>query len=367
MLVRPHSRPLVAALLLAATASAGCAARQKQEDVVWPIAPEKPRIKYVRTLTDSSDVASGARRFWERLAGKRPLAVFNPTYLALDPDGRLYVACTPVSQVLVFDFAAGTVGRAAAVEGFRPDSPYGLAVDGDGNLYVGDQKQNLVWVYGRDGRYLRQIGKGMFERPTGVAFDRQRGLLYVVDGSNGSSRRHRVEVFDRDGRHLRTIGTRGEGPGQFNFPSFIAVAPDGDIYVADTGNFRIQVFDPEGQLVKMYGSSGDQPGQFGRVKGMAFDSFGNLYVVDGQTAIVQMFSPTLRPLMAFGGPAARKEFMAVPNGIAIDANNNIYVSDYGFNHVNQYVLFNTTKSDSADPSDAAKSPPAPAPTALPAR
>lgn len=355
-----HGGALPIAFLAALAAASGCATPKKPERVVWPFPPEKARIEYVRTLKGPADVESGIQRFWTSVSGKRPLKVFNPTALALSDDGkRLYVSCSSIGLVLYFDFAKGVLERAADVEGHRPDRPYGLAVDGQGNLYVGDQAAQLVWMYSASGKFLRQIGRGMLDRPAGLAFDRKRQLLYVVDGSNGNSTRHRVLVFAPDGRLLRTIGTRGLNPGEFNFPSFITVGPDGKVYVADTLNFRIQVFDAEGAFLTMLGQIGEGPGQFGKAKGIAFDSFGDLYVVDGQLGIVQMFSPGFRPLMAFGGVARREELMQVPNDIAIDSQNNIYVSDFGFDHVNQYRLINTTAEETLAADVGAAGAPAP--------
>lgn len=327
---------------------AGCAGPRQSERVAWPLPPDKPRIVYVRSISNTADVESGGRRLWRSLSGAKATAVFNPTVLAVGPDDRLYVSLTTSGTVLVLDLANGTAARTAGEEGKRPSRPYGLALDGDGNLYVGDQGDKVVWKYDASGKFVRQIGKGLFDRPVGVAFDRQRRLLYVVDGSNGSTQRHRVEVFDPDGNHLRTIGKRGSAPGEFNFPSAIAVAPDGRVFVADTGNFRVQVFDPEGNFVTMFGSIGEGPGLMGRAKGLAFDTFGNLYVVDGQLQAVQLFNAKFHPLMAFGGPANRKEYMFVPNGIAIDSKNHIFVADFGFNHVNEYELVNTTAADSVE-------------------
>ncbi len=346
------------ASIVAVAVASGCATAKNPRRVVWPPPPEKTRIEFVRTLRSSSDVESGLRRFWSAISGTRGITLENPTALALSPDEkRLYVSCAPKGLVVLFDFEKGTARLAANVDGRRPKMPFGLAVDGDGNLYVGDQGDKVVWVYSADGKFLRQIGKDMFDRPAGVAFDRRRRLLYVVDGSFGGSRRHRVEVFAPDGRHLRTIGTRGSNPGEFNFPSYVTVAPDGKVYVADTLNFRIQVFDPEGTFLTMFGEGGEAPGQFGKIKGIAFDSFGNLYVVDGQVAIVQMFNSKFQPLMYFGGALRLPEFMYVPNSIVIDSRNRIYVSDFAFSHVNEYALVNTTAADSDESAPKAQSAP----------
>jgi sugar lactone lactonase YvrE len=354
MIMRPittstSSSRLALLVPVAAAAITACAGpKPPVERVAWPLPPDKPRIQYVRSITNSGDLESGLRRFWRSVTGAKATALFNPTIIAIGPDDRLYVSLTTSGTVLVFDLAKGVAARTAGEEGRRPSRPYGLALDGEGNLYVGDQGEKLVWKYDKDGKFVRQIGKGMFDRPVGVAFDRQRRLLYVVDGSNGSTDRHRVEVFDVDGRHQRTIGRRGTAPGEFNFPTAIAIAPDGRVFVADTGNFRIEIFAPDGEFITMFGSIGEGPGLLGRAKGLAFDNFGNLYVVDGQLQGVQLFSPKFRPLMAFGGAVNRPEYMTIPNGIAIDSRNHIFVADFAFNHVNEYELVNTTAADSEE-------------------
>ena len=63
--------------------------------------------------------------------------------------------------------------------------------------------------------------------------------MYVVDSEN-----NRVEVFDSDGHFLEKWGERGIGPGEFSYPTAIAVDCNGDVYVADTNNNRVERFDP---------------------------------------------------------------------------------------------------------------------------
>jgi DNA-binding beta-propeller fold protein YncE len=364
--IRPARRAaraaVFAAALAAAALSSACAGAQKPtEKYVWPYPPEKPRIEFVRAFSGTDDFDdSGTRNLWRNIYGGRRYGVFNPTGLALSPDEkRLYVTCAPVGRVTVFDLESGKVAPAANAEGKEPRMPLGVALDAEGNLYVGDQAERLIWVYGPDGKFLRQIGKGQFNRPVGLAIDRKRQILYAVDVGNGESDPHRVQAFSLDGRLLRSIGSRGADPGQFQFPSYVAVAPDGRVYVADTLNFRVQVFDPEGAIVTAFGGIGEQSiGQFARVKGIAFDSFGNVYVADGQTSIVEMFSPVHQPLMFFGGPGQLPALMQLPNAIAIDSKNNIFVADYWFNQVKQYRLVNTTAEDSRVGGPSASSKPA---------
>ena len=77
---------------------------------------------------------------------------------------------------------------------------------------------------------------GQFSYPHGLAIDGD-GDVYVSDRSN-----HRVQVFDPQGRFLRKWGAEGTGDGEFAFPERLAIDRDGDVYVADTFNDRIQVF-----------------------------------------------------------------------------------------------------------------------------
>ncbi len=95
-----------------------------------------------------------------------------------------------------------------------------------------------------DGAHVRTIGSagagaGLFQRPSGVAFDAA-GHIVVVEIDN-----HRVQVLRySDGAHVRTIGSYGSGNGQFFHPyGGIAIDSDGRIVVADTYNHRVQVLE----------------------------------------------------------------------------------------------------------------------------
>lgn len=346
----PTSRrtPLLAALVLLTTA-AGCSGPQKPSTFVWPLPPDKPRVRFVRAFSGSAEFdTSGWSRFRRAITGSgSALTLFNPTTIALSPDDRrLYVSCSGKAYVLEFDRASGNVRYFPFQDGYEPKVPYGVAVDSDGSVFVADSLGKQVMIYSADGRFLRRVGNGIMERPVGITIDRRRRLVYVVDGGSKQSSRHLVEVFAPDGRHLRTIGRSGNGPGEFLFPTNVAVAPNGNVYVADTLNSRIQVFDTNGTLVTTFGFLGDVPGGMGKVKGLAFDAFGNLHAVDAQNVYVQMFNARHQPLMAYGGPGKISELMSLPNGIAIDAKNHIFVADFGSNQVKEYELFNTTAADS---------------------
>lgn len=354
---RPVSKRALA-LALAAAALAGCATtgRAPAVDVRWPLPPDVARIRYLRTIANEYDLeVSSWRRVARVFVPPDPAAVVgNTTGLALSPDERaLYVASASTSSVLRIDLAEGRIARVAREEGRRPAVPHSVAVDTEGNLFVAD-RAGEIWVFSPEDKFLRRFGADQLDRPTGIAIDRRRQLLYVVDGSQVKSQHHRVEVFSLRGEHLRTIGTRGADPGNFNFPTNVAVAPDGRLYVVDMLNFRIQVFDPDGGLLAMFGAPGaGAPGTFDKAKAAAFDAFGNVYVVDSAQGFVQLFNPEHQVLMAFGGHAELPGYMAVPNCIVIDSKNTIYVGDFARRAVSVYQLINTTAEDSKPPPPAA--------------
>jgi hypothetical protein len=84
----------------------------------------------------------------------------------------------------------------------------------------------------------------MFGEVTAVAFD-ARDNLYVLDGMSA-----RVMVYDRNGRFVRQIGSRGGGPGEFQRPMGLAVAPEGTVYVSDPMRRAVSVFDTDGAFVR---------------------------------------------------------------------------------------------------------------------
>jgi sugar lactone lactonase YvrE len=351
------------AVLATLLAAAGCASAppKPSDKLVWPIAPDKPRVRYVRTYRTAADLdASGWQRFRRAIVGvDTKNVVINPTALALSPDEtRLYVSCSSSGRVLQLDFKEGTMTAAANEDGHRPKHPFGLATDAQGNLYVADEMDKVVWVYLPTGGFLRQIGRGLLDRPTGIAIDRRREILYVSEGGRVDNGRHQIEVFSLAGEHLNTIGKRGTGPGEFNFPSYLAVSEDGTLFVSDTLNFRIQKFDREGNLLGFFGSSGSSVGGFNKIKGLAFDNAGLLHVADSANSFVQIYNSRQQLLLPYGGPGAVDGLMASPTGIAIDSRNTIYVSDLTADRISQYVLVDTSGAD-GEPAAAGKTPPAP--------
>ena len=100
-----------------------------------------------------------------------------------------------------------------------------------------------------------------------------------------------------------SFGPKGKSPGQLNLPWGLAVAPGGDVYVADWGNDRIQRFSPDGKPLAVYGASGLGDGQFRRPSGVAVDPEGYMYVADWGNERVQVLDPDGGFVMGLRGQA----------------------------------------------------------------
>jgi DNA-binding beta-propeller fold protein YncE len=346
---------------LLAVAAAACAHPPPRPPVVWPEPPDTPRIRFVQSFRSGDDLDRSTMAELGRTlrGGGSRVGIASPMGLAISADGqRLYIADLRVNKVLVADFKEKRLSEFAPDTGFN--LPFNVALDAQENVYISESGARRVAVYSKDGRRLRTFGQELV-RPTGLALDQERKLVYVADTAGAESESHKVQVYTLDGRLVREIGQRGASEGEFNFPSYLALDKAGNLYVSDALNFRIQQFDPEGKFVRSFGEAGDTPGTFSRLKGIALDSFGNVYVAEGEHSAVQIFSPSpgFQLLMYFGGKANMIEYMDLVAPIAIDPQTNrIYVGNNENARINVYELINTSAAGSTQTQQAQTQAPA---------
>lgn len=211
-------------------------------------------------------------------------------------------------------------------------SPKGLALDGQGNLYVADSQNHRIQVFDAQGEHVRAWGSegtqaGQFKEPWGVAVAAN-GEVYVADTWN-----HRIQVFDQAGKFLRMWGAFGEtgrvdGPGTSLYgPRDLAFDGEGFLLIADTGNKRVVKCDPQGNMARAVGGIGDGDGQMQEPVGIAVGQEGNLYVADTWNQRLQVFDGQLGFLRQW--PIYAWEGMSVVNKpyLALDAEGHVYATD----------------------------------------
>jgi DNA-binding beta-propeller fold protein YncE len=145
------------------------------------------------------------------------------------------------------------------------------------------------------GRLLRAFGAGMFVFPHGIFVDRE-GNVWATDAQGKNGKGHQVFKFSPEGKVLLTLGkpgVAGDGPDEFNMPSAVLIAPNGDIFVGDghggDSNARIVKFDKNGKFIKTWGHKGSAPGEIDIPHTLAMDSRGRLFEGDRQNNRIQIF------------------------------------------------------------------------------
>ena len=318
--------------LVLLTLYSGCASNKGElffppdAQLVWPEPPEKPRIRYIGSLSTESDLKKGAswtQGFGELVFGKRDIGVLVAPYaVAIGRDNRLFVTDATGAVVHIFDMNSRSYRQFSDLDGREKlNKPVGLTI-AENWVYVVDSVLHEVCVFDKNGKYMFSFGGNQLTRPSGIAYWQGDKTIYVVDTAT-----HAIVVFTTGGKFVRRIGTRGLNPGMFNFPTHLWIDGNGRLYVSDTLNYRIQVLTNDGQFLGMFGRQGDRPGNFAHPCGVATDSFGNIYVTDRQFENVQIFSPQGQVLMAFGQEGTRPGQFWLPAGIFIDHRNRIYVAD----------------------------------------
>src|ERR1035437_7591055 len=342
--------------------AAGCAAQKPVEEArpAWPPPPDKARIEFVRTVSSEDDVVHDTtftQKVADFLAGTKPTPaqIVEPDGIAVSDDGSvLYVSDRAQGAVFVFDFGKKQFLKVGAEKGEAGlDWPMGVALDSEQNIYVVEQGKKAITVFDPSGKKIRSFTDPSLERPCGIAIDRERKRVYVADSAHTLSKQQTVKIFSLDGKLIGKIGgKKGDGPGDFNVPTYVWVDSNGDVYVTDTMNCRVPAFSPDGKYIRSYGERGDAYGQFSRPKGVALDSFHNVYVVDSAWSNVQIFNPQGQVLLFFGGRGPFPGMLKNATAVAIDKNNRIYVGDYLNHRGEEYQLVNTTAADSVPNSGA---------------
>lgn len=241
--------------------------------------------------------------------------------IAAAPTGELYVADTVNSTIrkisrdgAVTTFA-GKAGQRGNVDGTgeqaRFDSPYGIALASDGNLYVSDASANTI---------RKVTAAGVVTTLAGSAL----GLPGAVDGTGSAAR--------------------------FNYPAGLVVGLDANLYVADRLNHTLRCITPAGVVTTFAGSSGS-PGnvddfgaaaRFDTPEGLAQDAAGNFYVSHSvRHGSIRKITPAAKVITlagGAGGEASAVDGMGTaarfnqPKALAVDASGNVFVAD-GENHV----------------------------------
>ena len=199
-----------------------------------------------------------------------------------------------------------------------------VAGDSHDRIYAFDRGDNPVMVFDREGNYLHSWGHDQIKMAHAIYIDPQDNV-WLVDSHGGQ-----IMKFTPEGTPLMTIGIRDyrsdtgvdakdfrsdthlrvtHAGGPFNIPAGVAVAPSGEVFVADGyANCRVHRFTGEGDLMTSWGEPGNAPGQFNLPHGVTIDRHGRVIIADRENDRIQLFTQDGESLGAWPtkliGPAA---------------------------------------------------------------
>ena len=193
-----------------------------------------------------------------------------------------------------------------------------------------DDPVDPIVQFDPSGRFLNSFGAGLIVTPHKIEVDDE-GNVWVTDVGTAPGIGQQVLKFSPEGEVIMALGTAGvagSGPNQFEQPSDVTIAPNGDIYVTDghrggggaVGNARIVKFDRDGNFITAWGRKGMGPGEFDMPHAIDIDSQGRVFVADRQNNRVQVFDAEgnfVDVWYQFGRPSA----------LYIDQDDVIYVAD----------------------------------------
>jgi streptogramin lyase len=207
-------------------------------------------------------------------------------------------------------YLPATSVNALAISGLS--DPQGVAVDGQGNVYIADTGNNAIKQWSAGAPPAATIIASGLSNPAGVAVDQHGNVFFANSGNNA------IEEWSAANPQAVTVVSG------LNTPSGVAVDAQGNIYIANTGNNTIQQWNVAGHQLNTLVSGLNAP------LGVAVDTQGNVYFSDsGNNAIKEWIAATQQAITLVSG-------LSGPSGVAVDGQGNVYFADSGSGTIREW-------------------------------
>jgi DNA-binding beta-propeller fold protein YncE len=208
--------------------------------------------------------------------------------------------------------------------------PRAIDLTNDGSLFVVD-KTGRIQKLSPEGECLNIINMPLIEtgKPTGLSVA-PNGNLYVAD-----THYHRVVIFSPEGKLIDEFGKFGQENGCFIYPTDVAFSTDGRIFVSEYGgNDRISVFTEQGDFLYCFGTPGSGSGQLARPSALCVDSARKcLYVADACNHRIAIYKLDGQLIEYIGSAGIAPGQLRYPYDLALLADGTLVVCEYGNNRL----------------------------------
>ena len=219
-----------------------------------------------------------------RSLSSKALDLQVPKGIVFRNSGHIFVGDNS-GRILIIDGRGECVGSFGGLGSLddKLNDPWGLSVDSDGNVIVADKGSSLIKIFSPDGKFLMKIGgQGTLKSPVHcIQYDK-----YLIVSDKGE---HCIKVFDRNGNFQYMFGKKGEGEGEFNAPSCMAVNKSGHLMVCDECNHRVQIFELNGNFIGKFGTNGSNLGEFKNPASLVILGNDRIAVSDFNNHRIQLF------------------------------------------------------------------------------
>lgn len=241
----------------------------------------------------------------------------TPNGIAVDTQGNVYIADTVNNQVVEVD-AFGTTS-VLGFPGLSPalNLPTAVAIDGSGNIYVADAGNARVVQLAAGVASVVGLGSATVSSPDGLAVDAS-GNLYIADAALS-------RIVEVSGGAASVLSITGLSTA-LHSPAGLAVDPSGNLYIADAGNNRIVTVATGGAGTVLNITGGLT---LSMPLGVAVDRVGNVYIADTSNSRVVTVAPGGTPTVLFTNTVT----LLQSAGVAVSVGGAIYIADSGNSRV----------------------------------
>lgn len=290
-----------------------------------------PSANHVAIFDSSGSWIDELGEVWN--AGSSTTQLNSPRGIAFDASGNIYVSDYNNDRVQIF------AGDRTYRNTILVDSPMRMAIY-ENELYVPSELECVVYIFNIANPMAPSLSAtlgtvnycgsstALFNRPNGVAVNSN--FIFVADRRN-----NRVKVYNRATRaYITSFGSSGSSNGKFYGPSDVALDAAGYIYVADRWNYRVQKFNSSYVYQDQYGTTGvpylTDNFHYNYPTGVAVASDGSIYIVEERGHRLVKLNSSGVPQWSIGTPGVdndTNDTFCFPNGVAVGPSGRVYVAD----------------------------------------